>query len=99
LHGLWRRFWLSLACDVWMSSPVVGIRPLIPLVFAVPFLLIMELEEIIRELNAMGYDGPLSVEWEDSGMDREHGAREALEYCRSIDFPMSQVAFDNAMKD
>ena len=59
----------------------------------------VEFEEIIRELNAMGYDGPLSVEWEDSGMDREYGAREALEYCRSIDFPMSQVAFDNAMKD
>ena len=59
----------------------------------------VEFEEIIRELNAMGYDGPLSVEWEDSGMDREYGAQEALEYCRSIDFPVSQVAFDNAMKD
>ncbi|MEA3239247.1 MAG: sugar phosphate isomerase/epimerase family protein, partial [Candidatus Bipolaricaulota bacterium] len=56
----------------------------------------VEFEEIIRELNAIGYDGPLSVEWEDSGMDREYGAQEALEYCRSIDFPMSQVAFDNA---
>ena len=59
----------------------------------------VEFEEIIRELNAMGYTGPLSVEWEDSGMDREYGAREALEYCRSIDFPVSQVAFDDAMKD
>ena len=47
----------------------------------------------------MGYEGPLSVEWEDSGMDREYGAQEALEYCRSIDFPLSQVAFDDAMKD
>ena len=35
-------------------------------------------EEIIRALNAAGYHGPLSVEWEDSGMDREHGAKEAL---------------------
>ena len=35
-------------------------------------------EEIIRALNAAGYTGPLSVEWEDSGMDREHGAKEAL---------------------
>ncbi len=34
-------------------------------------------EEIIRALNAAGYAGPLSVEWEDSGMDREHGAKEA----------------------
>ena len=59
----------------------------------------VEFEEIIRELNAMGYDGPLSVEWEDSGMDREYGAQEALEYCRNVDFPVSKVAFDNAMKD
>ena len=59
----------------------------------------VEFEEIIRELNAMGYEGPLSVEWEDSGMDREYGAREALEYCRNVDFPASQVAFDDAMKD
>ena len=35
-------------------------------------------EEIIRALNAAGYTGPLSVEWEDSGMDREHGAQGAL---------------------
>ena len=34
-------------------------------------------EEIIRALNHMEYDGPLSIEWEDSGMDREHGARES----------------------
>ena len=37
-------------------------------------------EEIIRALNHVGYDGPLSVEWEDSGMDREHGAKEACEF-------------------
>jgi len=50
--------------------------------------------EIIRELNRIGYQGPLSVEWEDSGMDREHGAKEALEYVRRIDFPASARAFD-----
>lgn len=49
-------------------------------VFAAFFLLIMGPDEIIRELNAIGYDGPLSVEWEDSGMDREYGARKVLEY-------------------
>ena len=38
-------------------------------------------EEIIRALNRVGYQGPLSVEWEDPGMDREHGAAEA---CRSF---------------
>ncbi|HUT89540.1 MAG TPA: sugar phosphate isomerase/epimerase [Thermoguttaceae bacterium] len=53
-------------------------------------------EEIIRALNDAGYQGPLSVEWEDSGMDRDHGAKEALEFVRKIDFEPSQVAFDAA---
>lgn len=53
-------------------------------------------EEIIRLLNRIGYAGPLSVEWEDSGMDREHGAAEACEYVRKIDFPASSIAFDAA---
>jgi sugar phosphate isomerase/epimerase len=53
-------------------------------------------EEIIRALNRIGYKGPLSVEWEDSGMDREHGAKEACEFVRAIDFPSSNIAFDAA---
>ncbi|MBN1395592.1 MAG: sugar phosphate isomerase/epimerase [Pirellulales bacterium] len=53
-------------------------------------------EEIIRALNVVGYNGPLSVEWEDSGMDREHGAKEALEFVRRMDFSPSTVAFDAA---
>jgi sugar phosphate isomerase/epimerase len=53
-------------------------------------------EEIIRALNKAGYQGPLSVEWEDMGMDREHGAKEALDFVRNIDFEPSQVAFDAA---
>jgi sugar phosphate isomerase/epimerase len=53
-------------------------------------------EEIIRALNRVGYKGPLSVEWEDSGMDREHGAKEAAEFVRKVDFPPSNVAFDAA---
>ncbi|MFH1265478.1 MAG: sugar phosphate isomerase/epimerase family protein, partial [Planctomycetota bacterium] len=53
-------------------------------------------EEIIRALNEAGYTGPLSVEWEDSGMDRDHGAKEACEFVRRIDFEPSQVAFDAA---
>ncbi len=51
-------------------------------------------EEIIVALNDIGYDGPLSVEWEDSRMDREHGAEEAADFVRSIDFPRSDIAFD-----
>lgn len=55
-------------------------------------------EDIIRELNAAGYEGPLSVEWEDSGMEREFGAKESLEFVRSVDFESSNIAFDAAMK-
>lgn len=56
----------------------------------------VQFEEIIRALNRVGYEGPLSVEWEDSGMDREHGAEEACDFLRSMDFPPSGVAFDAA---
>jgi len=55
-------------------------------------------EEIIRELNSAGYAGPLSVEWEDSGMDREYGAKEACEFVRSVNFAPSAVAFDKEFK-
>jgi sugar phosphate isomerase/epimerase len=51
-------------------------------------------EEIIVALNDIGYQGPLSVEWEDSRMDREHGAREACEFTRRVDFTPSKIAFD-----
>jgi sugar phosphate isomerase/epimerase len=53
-------------------------------------------EEIIRALNDLGYQGPLSVEWEDSGMDRDHGAEEACQFVRRVDFAPSDVAFDAA---
>ncbi len=53
-------------------------------------------EEIVRTLNQIGYTGPLSVEWEDSGMDREHGAKEACEFVRKVDFKPSEVKFDAA---
>ncbi len=53
-------------------------------------------EEIIVALNDVGYSGPLSIEWEDSRMDREHGAQEACEYIKKADFKPSQVAFDAA---
>ena len=58
----------------------------------------IDFEEIIRALNQIGYDGPLSVEWEDSGMDREHGAKEACEFVRKLDFEPSRVAFDAAFE-
>jgi len=54
-------------------------------------------ENIIRALNDIGYNGPLSVEWEDSGMDREAGAAEACDFVYYSDFKPSDVAFDDAM--
>jgi len=53
-------------------------------------------EEIIRALNRAQYSGPLSVEWEDSAMDRQHGAAEAAAFVRRLDFAPSQQAFDAA---
>ncbi|MGD8496226.1 MAG: sugar phosphate isomerase/epimerase [Gemmatimonadales bacterium] len=55
-------------------------------------------EDVIRALNRIGYEGPLSVEWEDSAMDREFGAREACEFVRRLDFPPSEAAFDAAFE-
>ena len=54
----------------------------------------VDFEEIIRALNDIGYQGPLSVEWEDTKMDREHGAREACAYVKNIDFKRSDIVFD-----
>lgn len=57
----------------------------------------VDFDGIIRELNQTGYSGPLSVEWEDSGMDREFGATESCEYVRKINFYASDIAFDSAL--
>jgi sugar phosphate isomerase/epimerase len=51
---------------------------------------------MIRALNRVGYEGPLSIEWEDSGMDRDWGAPDALAFVRRTDFAPSAVAFDAA---
>jgi sugar phosphate isomerase/epimerase len=55
-------------------------------------------EQIVRSLNAIGYTGPLSVEWEDSGMQRELGAAEAVQVVRRADISPSAVAFDAAFQ-
>ena len=56
----------------------------------------VDFDGIIRELNQMGYDGPLSVEWEDSGMERTFGAAEAFECQRKSIFHPSDISFDAA---
>jgi sugar phosphate isomerase/epimerase len=53
-------------------------------------------DRLIRALNRFGYQGPLSIEWEDSGMNREWGAPEALKMIKSQDFTASNIAFDAA---
>ncbi len=59
----------------------------------------IDFEEIIRALNRIRYDGPLSVEWEDGGMDREHGAAEACAFVKEVDFEPSEAAFDAAFSE
>lgn len=54
----------------------------------------VDFESIIVALNDIGYAGPLSVEWEDSRMDRVHGATESAAFCRRLDFPPAAGAFD-----
>lgn len=59
----------------------------------------VDFDKIIRVLNSANYQGPLSVEWEDSGMDRIFGATEACNFVKKINFGKSEVAFDNALKN
>jgi sugar phosphate isomerase/epimerase len=56
----------------------------------------VDFESLFRVLNRIGYDGPLSIEWEDAGMDREWGAQDALAFVRRSDFTPSTLAFDAA---
>ena len=56
-------------------------------------------EEIIVALNDIGYEGPLSIEWEDSRMDRVHGGTESAEFTKRLDFKPSDTAFDAAFEN
>jgi sugar phosphate isomerase/epimerase len=58
----------------------------------------VDFEDFFRALNRIGYEGPLSIEWEDSGMDRTWGAPDALAFVRKTDFSPSEIAFDAAMQ-
>lgn len=52
--------------------------------------------DAFRTLTAIGYDGPISIEWEDAGMDRLQGAPEALAALRRFDLDPSAARFDAA---
>ncbi|MBN2000963.1 sugar phosphate isomerase/epimerase [candidate division KSB1 bacterium] len=56
----------------------------------------VDFEGIVRALNRIGYQGPLSVEWEDPGMDREFGAREACAFVQDYNYPIPEGLFDKA---
>lgn len=58
----------------------------------------VDFDAIIRELNYMNYEGPLSVEWEDSGMERTFGVTEAFQFTKNINFSPSTISFDAALK-
>ena len=58
----------------------------------------IDFEEIIRELNDMNYAGALTVEWEDCGMDRFYGAKDAWSFAQKLNYDASKMLFDTAEK-
>lgn len=59
----------------------------------------MHWEDAFRALDFIGYGGPISIEWEDAGMDRLHGAAEAVGTIRSLLFPRPTASFDAAFSN
>jgi sugar phosphate isomerase/epimerase len=53
-------------------------------------------EDSFRALEFIGYKGPISVEWEDAGMDRLRGAAEAVGFVRNLLWEKPAGAFDAA---
>ncbi|MEU5874946.1 sugar phosphate isomerase/epimerase family protein [Glycomyces sp. NPDC047369] len=53
-------------------------------------------EDCFRVLGRIGYSGPISIEWEDAGMDRLRGAAEAVEFVRGLNFDPPAASFDSA---
>jgi sugar phosphate isomerase/epimerase len=50
-------------------------------------------EGLVRALNQVGYEGPLSVDWKDRGMDRDYGAAEACQFVKRLDFEPARADF------
>lgn len=50
-------------------------------------------EEFMRSLNAVGYEGPLSVDYRDEGLDRTFGAADAAAFVKQLDYPAPRSAF------
>jgi len=56
-------------------------------------------EDAFRALKSIGYTGPISIEWEDAGMDRLHGAGQAVEFVRSLLWKLPEASFDAAFSN
>jgi sugar phosphate isomerase/epimerase len=56
------------------------------------------LEEIFIELNRVGFDGAVSIEWEDNDAEQHAGAKTALAFCRRADVPPSGMRHDEMLK-
>ena len=56
------------------------------------------LEDIFIELNRVGFDGAVSIEWEDNDADQLSGAKAALANCRKADLPPSGMKHDEMLK-
>lgn len=56
------------------------------------------LEEIFIELNRVGFDGAVSIEWEDNDAEQHAGAKQALANCRKADLPPSGMRHDEMLK-
>jgi sugar phosphate isomerase/epimerase len=55
-------------------------------------------EEIFIELNRVGFDGAVSIEWEDNDAEQHAGAKAALANCRRADLPPSGMRHDEMLK-
>ena len=59
----------------------------------------MPWEDAFRALDAIGYDGPISVEWEDTGMDRSTEPPRRSRYIRSLLWNLPEASFDAAFSN
>jgi sugar phosphate isomerase/epimerase len=55
-------------------------------------------EEILIELNRTGFDGAISIEWEDNDAEQHAGAKVALANVRKADLPPSGMRHDEMLK-
>ena len=50
------------------------------------------------ELNRVGYDGAVNIEWEDNDAEQHAGAKAALANVRKADLPPSGMRHDEHLK-